>query len=198
LIAKKYLISCSASETGCTAGVGVGEGVVLRRKLLIGLLSTLAGCVSTNKRSFTSGRLAIKIEATPNTSARAISADFDLQGTPSTGQLSLSGPLGAVLVQAIWSPQQAVLRTPGSEQIFTTLDELTQSLLGEILPVAALFDWLRGNPWPQASSQPTMPPQPQGFQQLGWAVDTSRLPDRWLIAQRTQVPTISIKARIDP
>jgi outer membrane lipoprotein LolB len=190
-------IACPAGARESAAPAHHRRYILTRRKILISLLASLTACVSVDKKSSISGRLSVKIEATRSAPARSVSANFDLQGSPTSGQLSLWGPLGGVLAQATWSPQQALLRTPDTQQIFTTLDELTQALLGEVLPIAALFDWLRGKPLPTVPSQPTTPPQLPGFEQLGWAVDTSRLADRWLIAQRALAPSVTIKVRLD-
>ncbi len=165
------------------------------------VLGVLAGCASPEKANLlpgpaVSGRLSVRVEQSDQSSAKSMSANFDLQGSPSTGQLNLSSPLGQVMAQAKWSPEQALLRTPDTEASFASLDELTYNMLGEALPVAALFDWLRGRPWPQVPSQITT--EPTGFEQLGWRVDTSQLDLGWLLAKRSQAPVITLKARIDP
>jgi outer membrane lipoprotein LolB len=166
----------------------------------VGLLGSLVACTSLEKTnmatgSVVSGRLAVRVEARDQAPAKSMSANFDLQGSPSTGQLNLSSPLGSVMAQARWSSDLAVLRTPDTETSFANLDELTQNMLGESLPVAALFDWLRGRPWSQAPSQ--LATDPAGFEQLGWRVDTSRLDAGWLIATRNQAPVVTLKARLD-
>jgi outer membrane lipoprotein LolB len=174
----------------------------LRRLLLAAALAGLAGCTTLKTEQVDgeslSGRLSVKVEATETTAANSLSAGFDLQGSPERGQLNLSSPLGQVLAQAKWSADQAQLTTTDGEKTFPTLDALTQEMLGEALPVAALFDWLRGRPWAQAPSEPADPDGPAGFRQLGWQVDTSRLPEGWVTARRPQPPVVTVRARVDP
>jgi outer membrane lipoprotein LolB len=61
------------------------------------------------------------------------------------------------------------------------------------LPLAALFDWLRGRPWPRAASQE----RPGGFEQLGWTVDLSRRTEGWLLARRLAAPEVTVRLRLD-
>jgi outer membrane lipoprotein LolB len=113
--------------------------------------------------------------------------------------LNLSSAIGTVMAQASWSLEQTLLRTPNQRQYFASLDELTQELLGESLPVAALFDWLRGEPWDQEPSAclDAADPEIHGFSQLGWTIDTSRLAQGWITAYRHKAPTVTVKAHVD-
>ena len=70
-------------------------------------------------------------------------------------------------------------------------------MLGESLPVAALFDWLRGRPWPGAASTTTVAPADAGFEQLGWIVNLARFDESWVAARRDAAPTVTVRARID-
>jgi outer membrane lipoprotein LolB len=144
-----------------------------------------------------SGRLAVRIEGTNGAAARSVSAAFDLQGTPQAGRLDLSTPLGSVLAQARWSPGSVVLATPQGEQSFSDLDALTHAVLGESLPVAALFDWLRGRPWPGAASTASVAPAEPGFEQLGWVVSLAHFDDAWIAARRERAPTVTVRAKVD-
>lgn len=176
---------------------------MIRALAALSLLAGLAGCASvgqphTASSESISGRLSLRVEAGTTTPAKSLSGGFELQGSPAAGQLSLSTPLGTVMAQARWSATQAWLTTPQGETSYPDLDSLTQHLLGESLPVAALFDWLRGRPWPGAPSQANTPPADSGFQQLGWAVNLTRFNEGWVTAQRTQEPQVTVRARIDP
>jgi outer membrane lipoprotein LolB len=111
--------------------------------------------------------------------------------------LLLSGPLGTTLARAVWSPDRAVLTSAGSETRFTDLDSLSAAALGEALPMAALFDWLRGRPWPGAASQ-ARGDGVLGFEQLGWQVDLARWSDGWVEARRTAPPAVTVRARLEP
>lgn len=144
-----------------------------------------------------SGRLTVQVEATASVAARSMSAGFDLQGNSQTGRLNLSTPLGTVLAQARWAPGSVVLATPQGEKRFADLDALTQEVLGESLPVAALFDWLRGRPWPEAASAAQVAPAGPGFEQLGWAIDLARFDEAWVAARRERAPVVTVRAKLD-
>ena len=140
-----------------------------------------------------SGRLSVKVDEQNGTVARNVTAAFELQGDPRVGRLNLSTPLGSTLAQARWAPGTVALVTPQGERRYADLDALTSEVLGESLPVAALFDWLRGRAWPGAPSQP----DDHGFRQLGWSVDLARFDDAWVVATRASPPVVVVRARID-
>jgi outer membrane lipoprotein LolB len=143
------------------------------------------------------GRLTVRVAATPASEARSVSASFDLQGNPRQGRLDLSTPLGTILAQARWAPGQVALVTSDGETRFASLDDLTREVLGESVPLAALFDWLRGRPWPGAPSTPAATEAGPGFQQLGWAVSLARFDEGWISAQRDQAPAVTVRAKLD-
>jgi outer membrane lipoprotein LolB len=144
-----------------------------------------------------SGRMTVRVDATGSTEARNVSANFELQGDAQQGRLDLSTPLGTTLAQAQWMPGRVALITSQGEKRFATLDELTRDMLGESVPVAALFDWLRGRPWPGAMSTPMVPPAERGFAQLGWAVSLARFAEGWIAARRDQAPAVTVRAKLD-
>lgn len=139
------------------------------------------------------GRLALKVDAAGSEEARSIVAAFELKGAPEAGRLDLSTPLGTVMAQARWAPGRVVLVTPQGETPFDSLDALTREVLGESLPVAALFDWLHGRPWPGAAHVS----EPAGFRQLGWAVDLARFADDTIVAVRAQAPVVTVRVKLD-
>lgn len=143
------------------------------------------------------GRMTVRVDATPTSAARQVTAAFDLQGTPREGRLDLSTPLGTTLAQARWAPGKVALVTAQGETQFASLDELTREVLGESLPVAALFDWLRGRPWPGAPSTPAASAADPGFGQLGWQVSLARFADGWIDATRAQAPAVTVRARLE-
>ena len=174
-----------------------------RRSLVSALLTALAlaGCAVAPQTpqggESLSGRLAIKVDGEGGAAPRSVSAGFELQGDPQRGRLNLSTPLGSVLAQARWAPGSVALVTPQGERQFADLDALTGEVLGESLPVAALFDWLRGRPWPGAASTVSIPPAEPGFAQLGWVVSLARFDQAWIVATRQSPPAVTVRARVD-
>ena len=144
-----------------------------------------------------SGRLTVRVDATPSQDARSMTAAFELQGNAEQGRLDLSTPLGTVLARARWAPGQVALVTSQGETRFADLDALTHEVLGESVPLAALFDWLSGRPWPGAPSVPITSPTGPGFVQLGWAVSLARFQEGWIAARREQAPVVTVRAKLD-
>jgi outer membrane lipoprotein LolB len=168
-------------------------------------LVALAGCATAPSRQPTvaenqtlSGRISVRVDATASTPAQNVSGVFELEGAPAAGQLSLSTPLGTMMARAHWTPEKAWLTTSEGESSFPDLASLTRQMLGESLPVAALFDWLRGRPWPGAPSRARPEGAARGFQQLGWNIDLARFDEGWVSAEREATPRVSVRARIDP
>lgn len=142
----------------------------------------------------TSGRLSLRVEAAADRPAQGLTAAFELQGQAERGELRLLSPLGGLLAAARWAPGQASLDTPAGRQAFASLDELSLQALGEVLPLAALPDWLAGRPWPGAAHQAG----PSGFEQLGWRVDLARRGEGWVLAQReAPPPAVVLRVRLD-
>jgi outer membrane lipoprotein LolB len=163
----------------------------------IGVLG--AGCATAPQsmapgEEVLSGRLAVRVEATATDPVRSVSSAFDLRGSSQQGQLDLSTPLGTLVARARWRPGRAVLTTADREVEFTDLDAMSADALGETIPVAALFDWLHGRPWNGAPSRST----PDGFEQLGWSVDTTRLNEGLINARRQTSPTVTFNVRLEP
>jgi len=142
------------------------------------------------------GRLSVRVDASPTTDARALSAAFELRGSAREGALDLNTPLGTTIARARWAPSGVVLMTSDGEQRFADLDGLSRESLGEAVPLAALFDWLRGRPWSGAASTPAAPPT-TGFSQLGWTVDLARFDEGWIAATRARAPAVNLRARLD-
>ncbi len=126
-------------------------------------------------------------------SDRSFNAAFELAGSPERGSLALSTPLGTQVARADWSAGEVRLRSREGERSYPDLDSLSEDALGERVPLVALFDWLRGRPWPGATSVA----RAQGFVQLGWDVDLSRYGEGWVLAQRGMPPQVTVRARLD-
>jgi outer membrane lipoprotein LolB len=157
----------------------------------------LAGCATrppeVAEMPWTSGRLAVRVAATPDMPARSVSAAFDLRGNSERGELRLSTSLGTLMAAARWAPGNVVLTTSDGDVRYDTLDSLSREALGEALPLQALPDWLAGRPWPGTPSQPVA----DGFEQLGWRVSLARYGDGWVEAERATPPQVTVRARLE-
>ena len=114
-----------------------------------------------------SGRLALQVDGQ---ASQSFSAGFELKGTAKSGELSLFSPLGGTLAVLAWTPGAAELRTNGQSRQFESVDALVGHVTGAAIPVAALFDWLRG----------TETPVP------GWRADLSMLAQGRISAKRLE------------
>jgi outer membrane lipoprotein LolB len=172
------------------------------------LLSSLAftACATTFLPAVTlpaadtmlSGRLTVSVAAFNETPSRTENVSFELAGNEHVGHLNLITPLGNVLAQARWTRDAVTLITPTNKKIFNSLDELTQEVLGESLPLVAFFDWLRGKPWSGADNTPLNNPLNEpGFNQLGWSVNLKRFSDAWVVAQRERAPSVTVRIKLD-
>lgn len=173
-------------------------GFRLRAGLAAMALAGLAGCASLPGPDealalAASGRLAVRVDAPQG--VRSTAAVFELLGRADRGELRLASPLGTVLAVARWQPGQAWVQTQGRRQDYASLDELTRELMGESLPVEALFDWLRARPWPGASSRPRE--GGPGFVQLGWTVELDGADQGLIVARRAAPVPVTVRARVD-
>jgi outer membrane lipoprotein LolB len=160
--------------------------------------STLTPPAETPSGELLAGRMSVQVAATETEPAHNLTASFELSGTPQQGRLDMNTPLGSTVARARWSPEAVVLDTPQGQTRHANLDELTRAVVGEALPVPALFDWLRGRPWPGAISVATAAPEPTGFSQLGWRVDLSRFDEFRLTARRAAPPVVTVQVKLDP
>lgn len=177
-----------------------------RRRWVVGLglglgLSLLSACATRGPAmpapgsQAYSGRLSMRIAGSGTQGERAASLVFELRGRAEAGEIEFSTPLGSIVAQARWSPAQVLLITPQGEQAYPDLDSLSREALGEPFPLAALFDWLQGRPWPAAASQAE--PGGQAFRQLGWRVDLADLAQARISAERTQAPAMRVQVLLD-
>ena len=167
------------------------------RVLALLLALALAGCAQLQKAPATdttqarlSGRISVTVAGNVHNRGTGGAASFELFGGPEAGRLELTSPLGALVARANWRPGLVTLQTPNDERRFDDLDALTRELLGEPVPVAALFDWLKARPWPAAPHKA----MPGGFEQLGWRIEP-KLPA--LVATRLAEPTVTLRAKLD-
>lgn len=85
------------------------------------------------------GRLSLRV-LQPN--PEQFSANFELNGDATSGELALYSPIGTTLAVARWAPQSAQLLQGQKVQDFASMDDLTQQLTGAVLPLTALLSWL--------------------------------------------------------
>lgn len=127
-----------------------------------------------------SGRLALRIESEP---VQTFAALFDLSGTPETGQLRLTSPIGSTLAVLEWSPGQAMLKNGRQIRHFGSVDALIEAATGAAIPVVALFGWLAG----------------RDEQVAGWRVDLSQISSGRLQATRdTPLPPADLRIVFEP
>jgi outer membrane lipoprotein LolB len=105
------------------------------------------------------GRLALTVQGRPGDS---FTAGFELKGNPQAGELELLSPLGGTLGLLQWQPGKATLRSPSRSTEYESLDALVTKVAGTPVPVAALFDWLRGVATPVPGWTPDLSGLPQG------------------------------------
>jgi outer membrane lipoprotein LolB len=162
------------------------------------LALALAGCAQVPKappaaaaaEARLSGRISVTVAGDVHNRGTGGAASFELFGGPEAGRLELTSPLGTLVARASWQPGLVALTTPDGERRFDDLDALTREMLGETVPVAALFDWLKARPWPAAPHQNTA----GGFEQLGWRIEP-KLPA--LVATRLAAPVVTLRAKLD-
>ncbi len=159
--------------------LNLSSGTPHRRSTALGLLLfatfLIAGCahktspghISDAEKKLWTGRLSLQIQTDP---PQAFFAGFELNGDPTRGELSLTSPVGNVLGIMRWSPDQAVLESGSDVKRFASVDTLLAQTTGAAIPVAALFDWLKG----------------VNTQLSGWSADLSRLDLGRIVATRDE------------
>jgi outer membrane lipoprotein LolB len=163
----------------------------------------LTGCASLKSSDeppladLLAGRMSVQVAATDTSAARSLSASFELSGTADRGRLDLTTPIGSTVARARWEPDSVVLDTPQGQTRHLSLADMTRAVVGEELPVPALFDWLRGRPWPGAESTFAAASDPAGFRQLGWTVDLSRFDEARILARRDSPPVVTVQVKLD-
>jgi outer membrane lipoprotein LolB len=149
-------------------------------------LAFLAGCASAPKATPAeraegpwSGRLAMQVQDQPSQSFAAM---FELKGSAQAGELTLTTPVGSTLAVVNWGPGSATLRSNGQVQQAESVDALVAQATGTSVPVAALFDWLRGMNTP-------LP---------GWRADLSQLSQGRIAAVRLEPrPQADLRIALD-
>jgi len=134
---------------------------------------------------------------------------FELDVKNDQGTLALATPLGTRMAMVRWhapplgGPVQAQLETSNGTQAFASLEDLTEQLLGEALPLQAMLHWLQGHPAPGLPFETPVGQNPSAkgtFMQAGWQVDASELSQGRLNAQREETPahrSVTLRLRLD-
>jgi outer membrane lipoprotein LolB len=144
---------------------------------LAALVLGLAGCASPPRAPSPggsdsgpwSGRLAVQVQDKPE---QSFSAGFELKGSARSGELQLFSPIGGTLAVLDWQPGRARLQANSRTREFDSVDALLAEVSGTVIPVHALFDWLRGIATPVA----------------GWRADLSQLAQGRIAATRLEPP----------
>jgi len=161
---------------------------------LLAALALLAGCATAPRPApELAGRLSLSVKAHDTAPAHGLSAQFELRGDAHAGELQLTTALGTLAGWARWGPGSAELITGQGTRRFPDLDALALDLLGEALPLTAVIDWLHGRAWPGAASVATA----EGFVQLDWRIDLSRLAEGWVVATRERAPAVALRVKLD-
>lgn len=152
----------------------------------------LSACTPTQLRTadtpmYFAGRLSL-VQDPPshedNQQPQTWSAHFELAGTPQEGSLLLYTPVGTTVAKVTWHTHQAIVETSDGLRYYNSLDELTGSYFEQNVPVAALFDWLKGKPTRQEIA--------------GWNVDLSRSERGIIKAERfNPLPRVQLRAVVD-
>jgi len=106
--------------------------------------------------------------------------------------------MGSQVAKVNWSPDQVWLVNDDGPKRFDSLNELSQTVLGEALPLRAMVHWMQGQPDPSLGSQ--VGAEPGTFIQEGWVIDTRDMDQKKLYAQRTPASgqrTVQIKIYLD-
>jgi hypothetical protein len=104
---------------------------VIRTLWAAALVVGVAGCATslpsvTDPAAWTTGRLSLQVQASPDRPSQSLSAAFELRGGATTGELRMLSPLGTLLVAASWNDKMATLSTPEGQRRFDNLDQLSQ------------------------------------------------------------------------
>ena len=156
--------------------------------MLLGLspvaIFLIAGCahkiyrndLNDLEKKLWTGRISLQIQSDP---VQAFFAGFELKGRAERGELSLTSPLGNVLGIMRWSPDEAALESGNGIKRFPSVDALLEQTTGAAIPIAALFDWLKGT----------------NTQLDGWSADLSGLDTGRIVATRIE-PAPQTRLRI--
>lgn len=149
-----------------------------------------------------SGRFALSVEAADGTKD-AVQGGFQWEESPQKLQLDLNNPMGTVLARVLVTAQGAALQYPNGEvEYASSPDALVEQLLGYMIPVEGMRDWLRGQTGSALSTDLQQEDgRPSYFQQNNWRVNLKRYDEqgpRLLQMYRNQAQQdISVRVIVD-
>jgi outer membrane lipoprotein LolB len=155
--------------------------------------------VQANAPQQFSGRLSLRVHQPRTGATDGGTVLFEFDGTPEAGTLVLQTVIGTAVASARWSAQGAEIVTPRGRHTGDRLDDVAGVLLGQDLPLAAILQWVRAEPWPQAPHRS----RAEGFEQLGWSISLEAWHERVVTAHRSARPDrpgeldITVRARLD-
>lgn len=199
------LLSCSLALGGCAAwreapGDTPTSAAASQTEASRGTdaASRVATVQARNAEQF-SGRLSLRVHQPSTGATDGGTLLFEFEGTPDEGALVLQTVIGTAVANARWNAQGAEIITPRGRQTGQSLDEVATALLGQALPLAAILQWVRAEPWPLAPHERNA----EGFDQLGWSVSLQSWHERVVTARKQAQPDrrhdldITVRARLD-
>lgn len=161
--------------------------------------STLSTVATVDLVHSVSGRLNLRVRRASDGRIDGGSLLFEFEGSEPRGSLVLNTPIGTTVAQVRWDPEQAEVVTPQGRRTGRRLDEVAAALLGQPLPLAALLNWIRAEPWAGAPSTALA----DGFEQLGWRISLAAWHEGVVSAHRAADPAdpggvdITVRVRLD-
>ena len=125
------------------------------------------------------GRISLTVHQEP---PQSLSAEFELEGDATQGELTLFSPLGQVGLSLRWSPAGAQWQQNGQTRHFANFADMTQTAIGTEIPLAALFEWLAGRDLPVA----------------GWQMERSATAGAWSARRTHPQPAVTLKIAARP
>ncbi len=131
-----------------------------------------------------------------------ISARLDWQHTPTTDNISISGPLGQGYAQLIANPSGARLLTSDHKEIAAPdLDALSGKIFGATLPVAGMAQWVLGRASHGALAKTDAQGRPVGLSDEGWVIEYQRYesdaPEALPVLLRASREDVEVRLKID-
>jgi outer membrane lipoprotein LolB len=145
----------------------------------IAVLCACAHAPTPPREGLWQGRISLTVHQEP---LQSLSAEFELEGDATQGELTLFSPLGQVGLSLRWSPAGAQWQQNGQTRSFANFADMTQTAMGTDIPLAALFEWLAGRDLPVA----------------GWQMERSATAGAWSARRTHPQPAVTLKIAARP